>query len=181
MKWLLIVAAVVAGLVALLAILGTLAPRKHVACGSVRLRQTPQAVWDTITAFADAPGWRKELKSVELLPDRDGKTCFREISGMGPLTLVVEAREPPRRLVTRIDDPDLPFGGSWTWRLEPEAGGTRLTITENGEVRNVFFRALSRTVFRPDATLKASLRALAAKFGESAEPEDGRPDPDPLG
>lgn len=181
MKWVLIVAAVVVGLIALLALIGALSPRRHQACGSARLRQAPEAVWAAITAFADAPSWRTELKSVELLPDRGGKTCYREISSMGPLTLVVESAEPPRRLVTRIDDPELPFGGSWTFRLEPDGGGTRLTITENGEVRNIFFRALSRTVFRPDATLKGYLRALGRKFGETIEPEAGTPDPDPFG
>lgn len=39
------------------------------------------------------------------------------------------------------------FGGSWTYELTPVADGTRLRITENGEVYNPLFRFLSRFVF----------------------------------
>ena len=44
----------------------------------------------------------------------------------------------------------------------PEAGGTRLTITEDGFVKNPVFRLLSKTVFSPTASLERFLADLGA-------------------
>jgi hypothetical protein len=74
-------------------------------------------------------------------------------------------RQPPRRLVTRIADADLPFGGTWTFELAPEEGGTRVTITERGEIRNPIFRAVARYVFGYGATMEAFLDELRAHIG----------------
>ncbi len=65
--------------------------------------------------------------------------------------------------MTRIADPDLPFGGTWTFELAPEAGGTRLTITERGEIRNPIFRTMSRFVFGYGATMETFLAELRAR------------------
>lgn len=71
---------------------------------------------------------------------------------------------PPRLLVTRIADSDLPFGGSWTFELEPEGAATRLTITENGEVYNPFFRFMARFVFGHEGTARAYLEDLRRRL-----------------
>ena len=52
----------------------------------------------------------------------------------------------------------------------PEGGGTRVRITEDGEVSNVIFRFMSRYVFGQTATLDAYLTSLAKRFGEDAKP-----------
>ena len=72
---------------------------------------------------------------------------------------------PAARVVSRIADPDQPFGGTWTVVLAPEAGGTRVTITEDGEVYNPLFRFLSPYVFSQTATMESCLAALAAVDG----------------
>jgi hypothetical protein len=74
-------------------------------------------------------------------------------------------------MVTRIADPEQPFGGTWTFELAPADGGTRLTITERGEVYNPIFRALGRFVFGHTATIDQYLRALGAAFGDALTPE----------
>jgi hypothetical protein len=77
--------------------------------------------------------------------------------------------------VTKIADPDLPFGGTWTYELTPApGGGTRLAITERGNVKNVVFRFMSRYVFGYTATLDGFLRALGKKGGEDVTPQDRR-------
>ena len=69
----------------------------------------------------DCADWRPNVEKVERLPDRDGRPVFREWTDFGPLDYVLEADEPPRRMVTRVlDHPD--FGGTWTWTIEPHAG-----------------------------------------------------------
>ena len=78
---------------------------------------------------------------------------------------------PPSRLVTRIADEELPFGGSWTFELRPDGAGTLLTITERGFVKNVIFRALARYVFTHHRTLEQYLRTLGRRFGVEVKPE----------
>jgi hypothetical protein len=84
----------------------------------------------------------------------------------------VEA-DPPRRLVARIADPSLPYGGSWTYVVAPERDGSRVTITEDGVVRNPIFRFVSRFVLGHHATQDAFLRALGRRFGQEATPVRG--------
>ena len=69
--------------------------------------------------------------------------------------------------MTRIADPNLPFGGTWTYELTPQAdGSTMLRITENGEIRNIFFRFVSRFLMGYTKTMEDYLNALGQKFGE---------------
>ena len=60
----------------------------------------------------------------------------------------------------RIADPELPFGGTWTYELKPEGTGTRLVITERGEVYNPIFRFMSRFVFSRTATMEKMVADL---------------------
>jgi hypothetical protein len=78
---------------------------------------------------------------------------------------------PARRLVTRIADHNLPYGGTWTYELTPDGSGTRLTITENGEVYNPIFRFVSRFIMGHTASMESVLRALGTKHGETIAPE----------
>jgi len=68
--------------------------------------------------------------------------------------------------VSRITDKGLPFGGSWDYRIERDGEGSKVTVTENGEVYNPIFRFVSRYVMGHTATLDKYLAALAAKTGE---------------
>ena len=170
MKWILLVLGILVGLVALAAILGALLPREHVASRTVRLSRPPEEVWAAITEFAAHPSWRADLKAMERLPDRNGHAVWREVRRTGPMTLEVVESQPPNRLVTRIADPDLPFGGSWTYEIRGSDGGSLVTISENGEIYNPIFRLMARFVFGYHATMDAYLSALGKKFGEAITP-----------
>jgi hypothetical protein len=153
LKW---IAFIVGGLVVLmgvLALVGTLLPKGHRASRTVVYAATPEAVFTAITEFAKFPQWRSGIKQVEILGEGDAITRFRELGPHGPITYAVEVREPGSRLVTRIDDPSLPFGGTWTLELRPVPGGTELTITEDGEIYNPIFRVLSKVIFSPYDTI----------------------------
>lgn len=169
MKWILIVLAVLAGLVILMVLLGAMIPKGHTVSRTIRLKQTPEAVWRVVTDYAASTSWRADLKAVEHLPDRGGHEVWREKNGM-LLTLETVESVPPGRLVRRIADPKLPFGGSWTYEIAGSEGGSTLTITENGEVYNPIFRFLSRFVIGQHGTIEAYLKALGKKFGEDVTP-----------
>src|SRR5262249_3112657 len=92
-------------------------------------------------------------------------------SSNGTITYVTDLFEPPRRLIARIADENLAFGGSWEYRVEP-AGATASTITiiERGSVYNPIFRFVSRFLMGHTATIDAYLRALGRKFGGETTP-----------
>src|SRR6185436_18676232 len=130
MRWILVALAGLVLLVALIAVIGAMLPKGHVAARSAVFRRTPQEVWDAIHGFAAYPEWRRETSKVEILDPVDGREHFRETSKFGVITFSVDEADPPRRMVTRIADTGLAFGGSWTYELTPVPEGTRLTITE---------------------------------------------------
>ena len=140
--------------------IGAMLPAQHVASRSAVLAAPPETVWQLITDVDGFPGWRGDVKRVERRPDRDGRPVWVEETSSGRITLAVDRAEPPRLLVLRIADPDLPFGGTWTYELTPDRGATVLKITENGEVYNPLFRFLSRFVFGHEGTIKGYLAAL---------------------
>ena len=169
MIWLLASVGILVGLVILIAAVGSFLPQGHTASRTLTLAQSPEAVWQTIIDRAHQPAWRTDLKSIEPFPNRDGHEVWQEVSKRGDrLTFELIESLPPRRLVTRIADKDLPFGGRWEYELTPSGNGCHLTITEIGEVYNPIFRFISRFVIGHTATIEQYLKALAAKFGEPA-------------
>lgn len=140
--------------------IGYLLPVKHTATREQSYAASPSTVFAAITTPAAFPRWRRGLESVELLPDENGRKKFREIGSDGKITFLVEESVPDRKLVMRIADKSLPFGGSWTYELSPAPSGTLLRITEHGEVYNPLFRFMSRFVFGHARTIEQYLADL---------------------
>lgn len=163
LKWIGVVVLVLGGLLALLAIFGATLPVKHTATRSASLKATPQQVWDVISG---PPNWRPEVTRYEELSPVEGRRRWTEYGkGGSNMTYEVVESTPPQTLVTRIADPHLPFGGTWTYAIAPSVdGGSTLTITENGEVYNPIFRFISRYVMGYTATMDRYLDALHKKI-----------------
>ena len=174
MKTLLVIIAAVVGVVLLIAvviaIVGSRLPKEHTATRSILLQQSPLNVYAVIRDFGSAPTWRSDVKRMEVENQPEGKTHFREQGSNGTVNYELAEDVPGQRLVTKILDTDLGYSGKWTYELIPENNGTRVRITEDGEVSNVLFRFMSRYVFGQTATLDAYLTALAKRFGEDAKP-----------
>lgn len=171
MKWVLLVGSLLVALVALTTLVGSLLPRDHVAARKARLPRVPAEVYAAIRDVGRAAEWRTDVKRVELLEPVGGRPRFREVSSQGTITFEMMEETVPSRLVTRIADENLPFGGSWTFELQANGEGTLITIIERGFVENVVFRALSRYVFGHHRTLEQYLRALGRRFGVDVTPE----------
>ncbi|HEU4426138.1 MAG TPA: SRPBCC family protein [Pilimelia sp.] len=164
----LIVVGVAVAVVAAVAVIGLLLPKAHTAARSARLGQSPETVWAALTDIDDYPTWRPDVRRVERLSDEDGRPRWREHGSNGKIAFEVVESVAPSRLVSRIADPRLPFGGSWTYVVTPTGdGGSTVTVTEDGEVYNPIFRFVSRFVTGHTATMDKYLKALGAKFGES--------------
>lgn len=150
-----------AALVAAVTLVGTLLPRHHVEARSATVPGSPDVIFATIADVGGYATWRRSLSAVEVLPSVDGRARWIEVSGGDRIAMEQAAVTAPHRLVTRITDPDLPFGGTWTFDLAAEGAGTRLTITERGEIHNPIFRAVARFVFGYGATMETFLDELA--------------------
>ena len=167
MKWVLIAVGILIVVVAAVAIVGAMLPKNHLASRSSHFRQPPQTIWDVITG---PPDWRQDIRGSEKLAPRDGRRSWKEIDKHGQaITYETIEETPPYRLVTKIADPKLPFGGTWTFEIEPEPTGCQVAITEAGEIYNPIFRFMSRFVFGYSGSIETYLKGLHAKFGETAE------------
>ena len=141
MELVLAVLGVLVLLVVLVFIVGSLVgrtlPVAHVASRTATFAVPPERVWDVINDPA-----------------------FMRSRGVGDVKTETVESVPPRRLVRRIVG-ETSFGGTWTSELDGEpSGGTRLVITENGEIYNGFFRFVSRYIVGHHRTIDSFLSAL---------------------
>ena len=163
-KWIGLVVLILGGAVVVMALIGASLPVQHTATRSATFKAAPQQVWDVISG---PPTWRPEVVRYEELPARDGHRMWIEYGKAdSKMTYEVVEADSPQKLVTRIADPHLPFGGTWTYDVVPAGnGGSTLTITEDGEVYNPVFRFISRYVMGYTATMDRYLTALRNKLG----------------
>ena len=169
-KWALIAAAILVAVALLVAGIGFALPVAHTARRSVVLKAAPSDLWSTITDVRAYPAWRTDVDTVEVLPPVDGRPRWREKGGNGDITFTMTVERPPTRMVSRIADDDLPFGGEWEYEITPVEGGSRVAITERGEIYNPVFRVMSRFFLGYASSIDAYLVALGARFGETVVP-----------
>ena len=179
-KWALIVAGVIVLLVAIVQVVGMMIPLTHTASRSARIGQRPETIYATIIDWRSFPSWRSDLKSVRERDSTTGHISWIEVSKMGELPFELIELEAPSKVVSQIADPEhkLPFGGTWTWRIEPVgADGSIVTITENGEIRPAMFRFMARFIFGYTSTMESYLKALEKKFAQSTREGEAPAEP----
>jgi hypothetical protein len=163
-KWLWVALLATAAILGVITGIGVLLPQSHSVTRSSHFHQPPQAVWDVITG---PPTWRPGIRSFENLPPRNGHRTWKEIDAHDTAVTYEAIEEtPPFRLITRIADPNLPYGGLWIHEISLEPGGCVLQITEDGEIYNPVYRFMSRFVFGYTATIDAAIQALHARLDQ---------------
>lgn len=160
---------------AALMVLGMMLPEAHVAARRIDLAAPPERVWAVVTTVDSFAAWRPDVDSVQPLPAIDGRRRWREGVGYGLVTYEATRWEPPTALdATIVADSGQrrpAVSGRWEYRLSPlPGGGTRLTVTERGEIHPPMMRAIARYVMGYEGTLDDYLSALAARLGEPAAP-----------
>jgi hypothetical protein len=148
-------------------VIGALLPQRHVVTRTALFKASPEKLFALIAGNQD---WRPDVKGCERITD-GGKQFQRETSKHGETILYeLEGSKPPVAIQRRIATENLPYGGSWSFALELENGGTRVRITEDGEVYNPVFRFVSKFVMGQTATLDAYLKAMGKATGEVVQP-----------
>ncbi len=157
-------------------IAGALSPREHTVSESAPIDASPEQVYQAISDIGFYPEWRRDLEGVEVL-DRGEHPRWRERADGQETTYEVVESEPPARLVTRIADEELPWGGTWTYTLSPEGSGTEITIREDGWVDNLVFRGIARFVFGYERTIREYLEDLS-EYAPSVTVPPPAPEPE---
>jgi hypothetical protein len=169
-KWILWIFLAIVLAVGLIAAAGAMLPLRHHASRRARFKVAPDALY---AVLAGPPDWRTGVKSFGALPDTGGqRRWWEEDSHRQRITYELMEDRPGARLVVRIAEQGLPFGGAWTFEITPAAdGGSELRIAEDGEIYNVVFRFLARYFFGYHRSIEQYLRDLGAKFGQAVEIE----------
>lgn len=157
------------GVFVLITTLGAMCtPRQHIAMESVVLPVAPEVVYAAVRDIESAPSWRSDLQRVEVLPDRGDNRVYREIGDDGATTFEVTEDRPNERLTTQIADVGRAFSGRWVFQFAPaEGGGTRLTLTEIGDVPNPALRFLASTIFGWEGSMRQYLGDLQAHLAKA--------------
>ena len=134
-------------------VVGYRLPKAHQASREREYAYAPEKVYQAIATPTQYPRWRSGVQKVEFLPDSEKMKRFKETALDGEVTYVIEENVPNQRFVTRIAQEGLPYGGSWTYELEPTQKGTTLRITEDGEVYNPVFRFVARYIIKPTRSI----------------------------
>ncbi len=172
MRWLLIGGLVVVLLAGGLVGRAVTLPRAHVLRVRGRFGRPPLEVYAALRDVVGARAWRTGLRKVEILSHEGEPLRWRETGAHGAITYVREESVTPSRLVYRIDDASLPYGGRWILEVRPEGkDGSVLVITEEGEVRSPLYRLLARYVFGEYRTMEGYLRDLGRYLDEPVTPE----------
>lgn len=141
MRWVIGIVVSLIAVVGLACLIGYFLPVTHEASRSAEFNKPPREVF---ALFSDVPNYK------QWWPGNDTRVA------------VVES-VPPTRVVTQIVD-ETAFGGTWTIEIAPTATGSRVTITERGEVHNLIFRTLSRFVFGYTRTMESCLTAAGRRL-----------------
>src|SRR5580698_2951878 len=129
------------GLLVLVVILviaiGAMLPKAHTVSRSARYSASPEQLFALI---AGPQSWRPDVLESEFT-ETDGRRFEKETTrDKRTITYELLSIDAPRSIQRRIATPNLPFGGTWTFSLQPTDAGTTVRITEAGEVYNPFFR-----------------------------------------
>jgi hypothetical protein len=141
MKWVLRSVGAVFALIGVIAVVGYLLPVGHEASRSAEFSKPPDIVYALVSDLKNYSAW---------WPDNE-------------TTVEVVEAVPPSRFVTKIVG-ESDFGGTWTMEIVPTPAGSRLTITERGEVYNPIFRTLAHFVFGYTSTMESCLKAAQRKL-----------------
>lgn len=159
MKIAFILLGVIVAAIALVIVIGSLLPTKHIATRTATLMAAPSDLFRLISGPQD---WRTDLREYKFF-DQENRHMVRETDKRGQtITYEIVQSQPPTLLKRTIADKSLPFGGSWTWNIKPASEGSSVTITEDGEVYNPIFRFVSRFVIGHTRTIDNYLAMLAA-------------------
>lgn len=128
---------------------------------SIHIDASPEAVYDYVSDIGRHPEWAAQ--DLVIRPSGDGR--FESVVTMGALkakaVITVQVSERPSRFVYVAQD-DVSGPHRWTFDIEPDASGTRLTFRMERMHDALWARILQPVVMWPLIGHPGVLKALAA-------------------
>ncbi|MDB6067994.1 MAG: hypothetical protein JWR26_4202 [Pedosphaera sp.] len=164
-KCLLVGVGIFAGLFSIVFAAGMMLPAEHTITRTVRLRQSPDAVFSALADATEMPKWSHNLASVEALPAVEGREATRQTfkSGLEMTVLTTESVR-PTRLTRSTSEVNRRFSASWSYDITPAKGGCQVVLTEKGQISCPGTR-LFTYLFGLPKYADEHLQDLAMKFG----------------
>ena len=99
MRWILWIGAGLAVVVLIVVVVGAMLPKAHTASRTARVAMPPEALYALLSDVDRYQSWRPDVKSLQRLPDRDGRPAWMEDVGGMKIPLHFERMERPSLLV----------------------------------------------------------------------------------
>lgn len=161
-----LVVGLIAVLFGLLGVIGSMIPVTHTAEMSVEVGSSGEKVWEVLNNIEQFPSWCPGVDRVEMLPNTNGHTTFRQFQGRNTFVLEETTKQPPTRVVRTIDDDNKFFSGEWDHQIKDLGNGRCVvTVKETGSIPSAIPRAIMRMFFGYNYYLNQFGEALKAKCG----------------
>lgn len=138
----------IASFVALVVVIGLLMPVRYEGRTTASFPHGAQVVWDALQDVEAHPMTGRMMKSVERLPDVDGRPAWNEDMGRGEIiSVTTPVCEPPRRLVRAMASACVNMTSRWEYALDDAGDGCRVTLSgvtdiERGTWHTPLFRVM---------------------------------------
>jgi hypothetical protein len=152
--------------VVVMTMVGAGLPQHHVLTRRKSFAAPPDRVWSALLSIRQLPVDRSDLRAVDQGTATAPPSTIEVVGS--PVKLTFDTFRPPRLLVVRTAEPDVAWGGTWTFEIEIEAAQiTKITVTEEAEVRGRLLRFAVRTFGLDDALIEGVFRAVKRKLVET--------------
>jgi hypothetical protein len=156
MRILILITAALVLLVALVALIGWLLPATREGRAEVVIAAPPEQILAVIADVEAQPDWRA-VGTVTRTADG-----WEEVTARGERISFVAEEMTPRLIRLRFSS-DAGYTGEWEARLDPVAGGTRISVVERATMPSPLGRIIARVMFDPDAFATKYLEELKAR------------------
>lgn len=163
---------VLAGIAAVVLVIGLVLPKERVVSRTGHFAVTPEVLYGIVTDNTDWQ-YRTSLKDLILIDDKAGEEIWEEYSAGGAV-IRFKTREKRPYSYYSFDLDAGKFTGCWTGTFEPDGeGGTVFTATEHIRVKNPFIRTLSYMFFNIGKYMDIYQSELRAKTDRIPPVETG--------
>jgi uncharacterized membrane protein len=141
---------------------GSSIPESHTSTGSETIKADIDDVFALQANVQKYPEWHDLVKEIrDYKEEPNGAASWTEEWKDGNVFAMKRTAYIKEKLIrVEIEDTNEVFSGSWTFDFADLEEGTKVTITENGNIPNNFIRGMYHLTSEPDQTLKEHLRRL---------------------
>lgn len=122
-------------------------------------------LWEVIADYRKYSQWRQNVYEVNEMPAKGVYEAWKEVDANGrSVAFEIVSYSPGIQMIIEVTDATLPYGGSLTFDLLPDATGTTVKLTENGKIDNLLLRVIAHFVTGYTSSMNAWFNSLDNKF-----------------